>query len=154
LEALPGWTWNAYADQWEEHFKSLQEFEAREGHCNVPKTYRSTDGSNLGQWVANQRRNETKMESERKRKLEALSSWVWDLLYERWLAGFNQLQEFAAREGHCRVPALFSSAGGYCLGAWVANQRSKRNVLPQDKKTMLESLPGWVWQIRGRDNEA
>jgi hypothetical protein len=77
LEAIPGWAWNQYTDQWESSFECLKEFSDREGHCNVPKFFKTVHGMNLGFWVSNQRREKDRMQSERKERLEALVGWAW-----------------------------------------------------------------------------
>jgi hypothetical protein len=73
LEALPGWTWDPYAEDWEQGFVHLQHFVKREGHARVPAGYRE-DGFRLGQWVGVQRsafRNE-RLDAARRRRLDGL----------------------------------------------------------------------------------
>jgi hypothetical protein len=48
LESIPGWTW-------EEGFAHLAHFARREGHSQVPKSYKDDQGFRLGLWVRNQR---------------------------------------------------------------------------------------------------
>jgi len=52
---------------------------------------------------------------------------------------------FAERENHSRVPAKYRTADGFALGASVADQRTKRAQMSEQRRTRLEQLPGWVW---------
>ena len=142
LEALPGWSWNAIDDRWEDGFAHLKDFSEREHHCRVPKDYKTHIGYPLGNWVGTQRLD-TK-DPDRRKRLEALPGWSWDPYSDQWEEGFHYLKEFSERERDCRVPYSYKTQDGYRLGPWVTRQRQSRNKIDPALRERLEVATGLV----------
>ena len=65
-----------------------------------------------------------------------------------WEFWFGLLEQFVKGHGHACVPQ-HHAVDGYPLGNWVSMQRSRyaKNTLEADRKTRLQELPGWTWDI-------
>ncbi|WP_199424601.1 Helicase associated domain protein [Actinotalea solisilvae] len=156
LEALPGWTWNALTDRWEQHYTALLAFVAREGHARVP-TGHTESHLQLASWVIRHRYEYKagKVPPDRIERLQALPGWTWDPLAARWDEHFARLQAFTDRAGHARVPYAHREQG-HPLGAWVVAQRQafRTGTLDPDRVHRLQTLPGWQWIApRGRSRQ-
>jgi superfamily II DNA or RNA helicase len=78
LQELPGWTWGARADQWEEGFRRLLGYVERHGNPRVPPSY-AIDDYRLGAWVSKQRAAHARgaLPADRQHRLEELTGWRW-----------------------------------------------------------------------------
>jgi superfamily II DNA or RNA helicase len=146
LEALSGWSWQPYADQWDEGYAYLEAFSRLKRHTRVPASH-VENGFALGNWVGAQRAKYSRsaLRPDRARKLESLPGWSWRPQDDDWEKAFQRLARYVEREGDARVPSSSQAADGFQLGAWVKKQRSRRPTLPTERVQRLESLPGWSW---------
>jgi hypothetical protein len=151
LEAIPGWSWNALEELFQEGLQSLREFVAKEGHARVRRDYVDERGFQLGGWVGRRRSQYAngKLSPERIALLESFPGWVWDTNEDGFQAGFERLKKFAEQMGHSKVPAKFADETGFKLGLWVVGRRQsfKAGELSQERVAALETMPGWMWQV-------
>ena len=150
LGALPGWTWDTYADAFERGLDVLRLFAEREGHCAVPQPHREA-GFALGDWVSDRRQDLRlgRLAPERAAALEALPGWTWSGHGRFGYANERALRAllcFARRTGHTSIPPDWREAGvslGRCVGRWRTAQG--RGELDPALARELEALPGWTW---------
>ena len=151
LESLPGWTWNARLERWEDGYDALCRYVDEFGDARVQ--YQCVyKGFKLGIWVTTQRRTYAlgKLERERQERLLQLPGWMWDVNEEQWEEGFDHLVEFVERTGTARMPRKYIDDSGFALGAWVNTQRQlgNRGDLDPARVKRLEALPGWSWHMK------
>ena len=150
LEEIPGWCWDVNEYNYQEGIRYLLIFVEREGHALVPFKYKEGEFP-LGRWVTARRiecKNGT-LPQDRIKQLEEMPGWDWDANEGQFQEGFQILLTFVEREGHAKVPSKYKE-GEFPLGTWVRSRRieCKNGTLPQDRIKQLESVPGWMWQVR------
>jgi hypothetical protein len=126
---------------WDKWFGLLKRFKKREGHCLVPQRF-TLNNLNLGAWVGAQRKIKTSLSIDRVSRLDSIG-FSWDPITEQWEEAYNSLKKFRKEEGHCRVDRDYK-VGKLRLGAWVSNQRGKKDELSTERIARLDEI-GFRW---------
>ena len=126
----------------------LQQFVKKTGSARPEAFFKTKDGFALGVWVSRQRTIKDLISTERRKLLESLNGWSWDVLTDQWNEAFARLQEFVKQTGSARVPTTFRTKDGFRLGQWVYVQRRNKDSLSADKRNLLESsCKDWTWNV-------
>jgi hypothetical protein len=130
LEAV-GFIWDQLAADWEEGFKETLEYKNQHGEPNAPRSYISSSGFRLGQWLSRQRTiyKSQKILPERAARLEAVG-FIWDPQAAAWEEGFKETLEYKNQHGDPNARYSYVSPNGFRLGQWQnvqsAHNRGKR----------------------------
>jgi len=147
LTELDGWTWDPAEDAWEEGFGHLAEFAKLTGGVGISRP-NAINGYNLGSWINTQRGRFTRglLGEDRVRRLESIPGWSWDPFSDKWDTAYKHLEEYAEKNGSCRVPNSHV-VDGLNLRIWCTRQRTvySRGKLSERRQQALEQLPGWQW---------
>jgi len=127
---------------WLERYIELTDFHAKYGHCRVPESYERSH--RLLNWTKNVRARRNSQAPWRIKRLDALG-FSWDIFGDKWEQGFEELQRFKMRYGHCQVSV--KSRAFPDLGIWLYWQRYqyRRGRLPAARQRRLEKL-GFRWE--------
>ncbi len=117
------------------------------GHCNITQKGNDIEHARLQKWINYQRslyRN-GKLPDGYIERLEWID-FQWTTREEQsqqeWDAKFDQLLEYKAQNGHCRVPTRHKENPQ--LAVWVKNQRAHEFKLSPNRRNRLEKI-GFCW---------
>ncbi|MBI4028646.1 MAG: helicase associated domain-containing protein [Verrucomicrobia bacterium] len=134
-----GFDFGASQNQWFDRYFELVRFHRKHGHCNVPQNW--PENRPLGKWVQNLRARRRAVSLDRVAQLNTLG-FVWKRMEAVWETRFNELKQFKARFGHCRVPQLWAKNGK--LAHWVQHLRRIRDQLSRAVRKRLDDM-GFDW---------
>lgn len=149
LRTLQGWDWSAQDALWRAGLAALEQFVARNKHCDVPSDYVTPDGQNLYAWCKARRADKRlgRLADERVAQLIKIDGWVWEKRASSWDRGLKELKAYVCSHGHAAVPTNYVTADGFKLGQWVRVRRTAKLAgrLSRDNAKELTKLPGWRW---------
>jgi Helicase associated domain len=149
LEALPGWNWGRYQQNWAEGYAALKRYASERGHAS-PSQNTEFNGYPVGWWVTQKRRQyrHGTLSVKCVQALESLPGWQWAPLDEQWRRGFHALTHYVDTHGHA-APTCGQTVGEYPVGDWVRAQRNAydKGRLSAERQRELQALPGWIWKL-------
>ena len=152
LDAI-GMIWKSPQETgWENAYAHAKAYQKEHGDLNVPARYVCVDGFRLGSWICNRRadyakaRKRSGLTPDQIRCLNELGM-IWSRVDFDFERGYASAARYAAEYGDLRVPAGYLDEDGFKLGAWLNNQRNKRDVLSAERRERLENL-GLCWENR------
>ncbi|WP_231578266.1 DEAD/DEAH box helicase [Rhodococcus sp. PML026] len=143
LEALPRWSWDPKADQWEDGYRHLREYVIVHGTAEIRDDYVCDDEYRLGKWVGKQRSKWSAVQTHRKERLEELPGWTLDARTALWEKSFTALAKYVQEHGHANPPRGLA-VEGIDIETWVRRQRRHWDELTDERRRRLRDLPGWT----------
>jgi superfamily II DNA or RNA helicase len=146
LDAL-GFAWDPFRQAFGLGLAELSDYILAHGDANVPRSYVTGTGFDLGKWCSRRRdeRKRGKLNPERVTALESLG-FKWDSGEDPFERGLAELIAYRDRHGHARVPAGHRTPSGFGLGGWCGSRRQDRRAgrLPDDRAAQLDAI-GFAW---------
>lgn len=146
LDALPGWSWDPKADQWEDGLRHLREYVDMHGTAGIRDDHVCNDGYRLGKWVGKQRTKWATLPADRKQRLGELPGWTLDARSALWETSFTALAHYVEENGHTNPPRGLL-VNGIDLESWVRRQRRTWDQLTDERRQRLQAIPGWTRNV-------
>ncbi|CAB9531239.1 helicase [Seminavis robusta] len=131
---------------WDQNIAALLEYKKINGTVNIPET--SKEYPNLALWIWCLRKQKGRLVQKQIAQLDSIG-FLWtdahvDKNDRQWMAMFEELEEYKAINGHCRVPVKQGKLGG-----WVKTQRRLYTMgnFRRDRQELLESI-GFEWRLK------
>ena len=80
---------------------------------------------------------------------ESIAAECLDSLGKTWDQRFGELLAYSDEFGTSNPPGRYRTTADFCLGQWAAVQKRLRDTLSIDRKSRLEALPDWKWDVLG-----
>jgi superfamily II DNA or RNA helicase len=133
LEQIPNWFWER-DEQWNKKYTLLVDYN------DIPiNSYVTSCGVKLGTWCDNQRQRKCNLTQEQIELLEKIPNWYWDQ-NEQWNKKYKLLKEY-----NDTPDTSYITNCGIKLGNWCCHQRSKKELLTEERIELLEKIPNWYW---------
>lgn len=139
-----GMIWDVSDFLWHRCYGACVDYYQHHGDLDVPPDEVTPDGIRLGSWIYSIRAAKDRLDDDKIRALDEIGM-LWDRKNDRlWERGYNAALDYLREHGDLDVPASYKSADGYRLGAWICDQREKKNM-PERRKKRLDDI-GMIWK--------
>ena len=143
----------ALATDWMTMYGEAKEYTKQYGDLMVPLTFRTKTGRPLGRWISTQRANRDRLDSNRRKMLDAIGMNWLTAEENKWEIYLSALSQYKESFGNLEVPAVYENPEGLQLGRWYRNvcEKYAHDELPVDKTERLISIGADLGPARSRN---
>lgn len=130
--------WSINEGYWMKMYKALTNFSSKFGHTRVPFLWAANPP--LAAWIYRTKLNKAELDTQKIKLLNSIG-FDWSLSHKTvvsWEGMFDRLVRFRQEHGHTRVPVKWHEDRK--LGKWVSRMRHIKANMPQERKSILESI--------------
>jgi hypothetical protein len=142
LDSL-GMIWSIDEESFDTMIHRLVVYKKNNGHTLVPQRYTNRDGTQLGRWVCNRRKEhiEGTLLPVHFVRLSSIGM-IWDVLEHQFQEGFAELSKYLMRKGNIDVKQSYVCNSGFKLGMWIKSRKTDLRLerLSSERKKKLASL--------------
>lgn len=143
-----GMVWDVPDFLWQRCYTACLDYYKEHGNLDIPPSEVTPDGVRLGAWICGVRASYNKgtpaLTAEQIKALDELGM-PWNGKNDRlWEKGYNAALKYRGDHGNLDVPTSYVCDDGYRLGAWICDQREKKNM-PARRRRLLDEL-GMIWE--------
>lgn len=135
--------WNPpWRTSWQRAYYQALAFREEHGHLDIPVSYRSPDGTELGAWLKTQRAERDRLAEQQVTLLEEAGiKWDAPSGHERkWREGLAAATRYHAIHGDLGCAKGYVDEDGFRLGIWLSNKRRRPNRVRPDQRAALDNL--------------
>ena len=137
-----GMVWcSKYEKQWNDKYEAAKDYYKKHGDLNVPVSYKTENGIQLGRWIARQRVNEKL--TEKQRDMLNCIGIIWSK-GDPWEERFILTKRYYDEHGDINMSQQYV-VNNIWLGKWVYEQRKNKAKLSPEQIRRLESI-GMDWR--------
>jgi hypothetical protein len=120
--------------------RALLDFREVHGHCDVPRSYQTSEGFNLGSWCSSIRSRLGLPSYMEQRASLAAVGFIFNLPEHRWNQMYEAACEYQTSTGAQSVPVKYVSPGGLKVGVWLSRQKAliSTDKLPAESVAKLK----------------
>jgi len=127
-------------NRWVSNFELLQKFLIEKQR--FPQQGEKYEQIFLGGWCANMRSGVSRVSSKQRKLLDSIG-FRWKVRHENWEQRYLALRKFKAEMK--RFPTRSETFNGLNLGAWCWTQRDRKQLLSDDRVSLLDAI-GFCWE--------
>ena len=144
--------WDDNEAQWQYYYGEAAKYYDENGHLNVPVSYVTEDGANLGNWLSALRstrrgNSNRKLTDKQIEELDAIGM-VWEKRNDIvWQKGYEIAYEHFQTHGNVDVVSSYKTEDGFALGKWVSRQQyayrnpeKSNSVLTEERVELLKNI--------------